>query len=98
MTPANRRFDRNRRFAATALLAAGWLALASADLAGSVHCTTYDEKTLNRWHTLCADGTRAVSTYNKTLERGETTITESPQKTCTGQLNPRTRQVEVRCR
>ena len=45
-----------------------------------------------------ADGTRSTSTYNKTLERWDTTITQSPRKTCTGQMNPRTRQVEVRCR
>jgi hypothetical protein len=37
------------------------------------------------------DGTRAVSTYHKTLERWETTITASPKNTCT-------RQIEVRCR
>jgi hypothetical protein len=42
-------------------------------------------------------GARALSTDNRTLERGDTTITESPKKTCTGQLNPRIKQVEVRC-
>jgi hypothetical protein len=66
--------------------------------AGPVRCTTYQEKTLGRLQTLCDDGTRSTSTYNKALERWDTTITESPQKTCTGQLNSRTRQVEVRCR
>jgi hypothetical protein len=44
-------------------------ALASPALAGSVHCTTYEEKTLGRWHTICDDGIRAVSTYNRTLDR-----------------------------
>jgi hypothetical protein len=40
------------------------LALVSASpaLAGPVRCTTYEEKTLNRLQTLCADGTRAIST------------------------------------
>jgi len=64
----------------------------------ATRCLTYQEKTLGRLQTLCADGTRAVSTYHKTLERWETTITESPKKTCTGRLNSRTKQVEVRCR
>jgi hypothetical protein len=64
----------------------------------ATRCTTYQEKTLGRLQTLCDDGTRAVSTYNRTLERWDTTITESLKKSCTGHLNPRTRQVEVRCR
>jgi Tfp pilus assembly protein PilX len=73
------------------------LAVASLALAATTRCTTSEEKTLGRLQTLCDDGTRAVSTYNKTLDRWETTITASPQKTCTGQMNARTRQVEVRC-
>jgi hypothetical protein len=52
--------------------------------------TTYEEKTLSCLQTLCDDDTRAVSTYNKTLSRWESTITPPPGKTCTGQLNPRT--------
>jgi hypothetical protein len=55
------------------------------------------ERTLNRLQTLCDDGTRAVSTWNKTLERWDTTVTERPKKTCVGQMNSKTRQVEVRC-
>ena len=74
------------------------LALASPALAGPVRCTTYEERTLGRLQTLCDDGTRAVSTWSSTLQRWDTTITASPRQTCTGQLNPRTRQVEVRCR
>jgi hypothetical protein len=73
------------------------LALASPALAGP-RCTTYEEKTLGRLQTLCADGTRAVSTWNRTLERWETTVTPPPGQRCTGQLNPRTQRVEVRCR
>jgi len=72
--------------------------LASPTLAGPVRCTAYEEKTLGRWKTLCADGTRSVSTWSPTLQRWQTTITESPRQTCTGQMNPRTHQVEVRCR
>ena len=72
--------------------------LASPVLAGPVRCQTHHEPTLNWLHPLCSDGTRAVSTYNRTLERWDTTITESPKKSRTGQLHPRTRQVEVRCR
>jgi hypothetical protein len=63
-----------------------------------MRCTTYEEKTLHRLQTLCDDGTGAVSTYNRTLDRWDTTVTPPPGQTCTGQLNPRTQQVEVRCR
>ena len=73
------------------------LALASPALAGP-RCLTYEEKTLGRWQTLCDDGSRAVSTWSPTLGRWDTTITASPRQTCTGQMNPRTQQVEVRCR
>jgi hypothetical protein len=63
-----------------------------------MRCTTYEEKTLNRLHTLCSDGTRAISTYNQTLEQWDTTITGSPRKTCRARMNPNTKQMEVRCR
>jgi hypothetical protein len=66
--------------------------------ANPTRCTTYEEKTLGRLQTLCDDGTRAVSTWSPTLQRWETTITASPRPSCTGKLNPRTQQVEVRCR
>jgi hypothetical protein len=75
-----------------------WLALTSSALAGSVRCTTDEEKTLGRLQTLCDDSTRTTSTWNRTLERWETTVTASPRKSCTGQLNPRTRQAEGHCR
>jgi hypothetical protein len=74
------------------------LALASPALAGSVRCLTYEEKSLGRLQTLCDDGTRAVSTYNRTLQRWDTAITAPPGKLCARQMHPRTRQVEVRCR
>jgi hypothetical protein len=64
----------------------------------ATRCTTDEEPTLNRLQTLCDDGTRAVSTDHKTLERWETTVTASPRQACTGQLHAITRQVEVRCR
>lgn len=82
----------------TILSALTLLLLVSPALAGPVRCTTYDEQTLNRRHTVCDDGTRAVSTWSPTLQRWETTITTSPRQGCTGRLNPITRQVEVRCR
>jgi hypothetical protein len=81
-----------------ALILLGLVLWASVTWAGTTRCTTYEEKTLNRLHTLCSDGTRAVSTYNRTLERWDTTITESPRKACSARMNPRTHQVEVRCR
>jgi hypothetical protein len=84
------------RVLALALLLA--LTLASPALAGPVRCTTYEEKTLGRLQTLCDDGTRAVSTYNKTLERWDITVTLPLGQTCTRQLNPKTRQWEGRCR
>jgi hypothetical protein len=75
------------------------LALTSAAGAGpAVRCQAHHELTLNRLMTLCSDDTRAVSTWSPTLQRWQTTITASPRQTCTGQLNPGTRQVEVRCR
>jgi hypothetical protein len=74
------------------------LALVRPALAGSMRCTSYEEKSLGRLQTVCSDGTRAVSTYNRTLNRWGTTITESPRQACTGQMDPRTHQVEVRCR
>jgi hypothetical protein len=73
------------------------LALASPALAGPVRCQTYPEPTMGRLQTVCDDGTRAVSTYNKTLERWDTTVTPPPGKRCTGQMNPKTRQWEGRC-
>jgi hypothetical protein len=41
--------------------------------------------------------TRAVSTHNQALERWDATVTLPPGQTCTGRLNPRTQQAEVRC-
>jgi hypothetical protein len=61
-------------------------------------CLTSEEKTLGRLQTLCSDGSRAVSTWKKTLERWESIITLPPGKRCTGQMHPKTRQLEGRCR
>jgi hypothetical protein len=47
-------------------------------------------RTIDRWHTLCDGGTRAISCYNTVLDCGETAVTESPCKACTGKMNPRT--------
>jgi hypothetical protein len=38
----------------------GPLELTSPMPASGVRCTTYEEKALNRLHTLCSDGTRLV--------------------------------------
>jgi hypothetical protein len=74
------------------------VALTVPALAASTRCTTYEEKTINRWQTLCSDGTRAVSTYNRALARWDTTITGSPRKACRARKDPSTKQMEVRCR
>jgi hypothetical protein len=75
------------------------LLLASPAGAGSpVRCQTYPEPTMGRLQTLCDDGTRAVSTWNKTISRWESTVTPPPGQTCTGRLNPRAAQVDIRCR
>jgi hypothetical protein len=61
-------------------------------------CTTHEVRSLGRWETLCSDGTRAIHTYNKTLSRWESTVTPPPGQTCTGRVNPKTRQWEGHCR
>jgi hypothetical protein len=45
---------------------------------GVVRCTTYEEKTLGRWQTLCSGGTRATSHWNRTLEHWKTTVQPVP--------------------
>jgi len=79
-------------------LSALLLALASPAWAATTRCMTYEEKTLGRWQTICSDGTRTVATWSPTLQRWDTTVTPPPGQTCTGQLNPKTRQWEGRCR
>jgi hypothetical protein len=74
------------------------LALTTSALAGSVRCTTYEERSLGRLQTVCDDGTRAVPTWNRTLSRWESTVTPPPGKACTGRLNSRTHQWEGSCR
>jgi len=74
------------------------LTLTSPGLAGSVRCTTYEERTMGRLQTICSDGTRAVSRWNSVLDRWDTTITESPRKACTGQMDPISKQVRLHCR
>jgi hypothetical protein len=87
---------RPRPALAVALLALVWVL--PAESASPEHCQTHHEPTLNRPQTLYDDGTRAVSTWSPTLRQWQTTVTPPPGQRCTGQLNPRTRQVEVRCR
>jgi hypothetical protein len=63
-----------------ALILLSLLLWAGLSWAGTPRCTTYEEKTLGRWHTICDDGTRAVSTWNKTLSRWESTVTPPHSK------------------
>jgi hypothetical protein len=55
------------------------LALTSLALVGSVRCTTYEERTMGRWQTVCSDGTKAVATWSPTLQQWTTTITPPPR-------------------
>jgi hypothetical protein len=73
-------------------------ALTNPALASAVRCTTYEEQTLNRLQTICDDGTRAVSTYNRVLGRWDTTITDNPRQACTAKVNPVTKAVDLKCR
>jgi hypothetical protein len=84
------------RSARTLLILA--LVLLTTPAGAAPRCLTYEERTMNRLQTLCDDGTRAISTYNKTLSRWESTVTPPPGQTCMGQMNPRTRQWQGRCR
>jgi cytochrome c oxidase assembly factor CtaG len=61
-------------------LAVVLLVLASPTWAAT-RCITYEEPTLGRLQTLCADGTRAVSTWSRTLQQWQTTITPPPGTT-----------------
>jgi hypothetical protein len=74
------------------------LALSSPAGALPTRCLTYEEKSLGRLQTLCAGGTRAVSTWSPTWQQWTTTVTSPPGQTCTGRFDPNTLQVEVRCR
>ena len=60
-----------------ALLLVAFLLLVRPAWAATTRCTTYEGKSLGRLQTLCDDGTRAVSTYNRTLYRRDRTITAS---------------------
>jgi hypothetical protein len=77
----------------------GLLALASPGLGAAVNCTAYQEKTLGRWQTLCADGTRATSYWNRTLKRWETTVQPAPgaRRSCPTRMHPQMQHVEGRC-
>jgi hypothetical protein len=82
-----------------ALLIVAFVLLVRPALAGTPYCFTYEEPALRRLQTLGNDGMRAVSTYNKTLRRWESTITTPPPgQTCSGRVNSTSRQWEGRCR
>jgi hypothetical protein len=76
-----------------ALILLSLLLWAGLTWAGTTRFITYEEKTPGCWHTLCAAGTWAVSTDNRTLERWDTAITGSPRNVCTGPMNPRIKQM-----
>jgi cation transport ATPase len=50
----------------TLMILALLLLLTTPAWAGTTRCITYEEKTLGRLQTMCADGTRAVSTWSPT--------------------------------
>jgi hypothetical protein len=79
---------------------AGLFGLANPGLSASLNCTTYQEQTLGQLQTLCSDGTRAPSYWNRTLERWETTVHPAPGawRSCTTRRHPQTKDVEVNCR
>jgi hypothetical protein len=88
-----------RRFGPGALLTlALMLGLTSAALAGQERRQTYEEKMLNRLHTICDDRTRGVSRYHKILYRWESTIT-TPGKSaqCQVLLAPDHKTATLRC-
>jgi hypothetical protein len=64
----------------------------------ATRCTTYEEKTLGRWQTLCDDAPRAISTWSRTLSRWERTVTSPPANACTGRLTPVTTRGDLRGR
>ena len=66
------------------------LALTTSALA-TTRCTTYEQKTLRQLYTVCSDGTRATSSWNRTLERWESTVTPPPGQACTGHMNSKAR-------
>ena len=89
--------DRRQALVVLALLLVAFLLLVRPAWAAT-RCTTYEVKSLGRLQTICDDGTRAIHRYNQTLSQWESTVTSPPGKTCTGQMNPKTRQWEGRCR
>jgi hypothetical protein len=81
-----------------ALVILALLLLTTPAWAGSVRCTTYEERSLGRWQTLCDDGTQAVTTWSSTRGGWQTTITESPQSCRTCRPHTTGHSLEVRCR
>jgi hypothetical protein len=77
----------------------GLLGLPSPGLGSTLTCTTYQERTLGHLQTLCSDGTRATSYWNRTLERWETAIHPAlgARRSCTTRMRPQTKHVEVHC-
>jgi hypothetical protein len=60
------------------LVPAAWVSTGS----DQVRCTTYYEQTLDRCQTICSDGSRSITRYDRLLERYQTEITKplTPKK------------------
>ena len=67
------------------LVALGW---DSPALSATTHGRTSYKRTIDRWHMLCADDTRALRGYNHLLNHWHTTFTASPRKVCMGRMHP----------
>ena len=62
------------------------------------HGTTLYKRTADPWRMPRDDTARVRSLYNTVMDRWGTTIIPNLRRNCTGRLNPRAQQVEVRCR
>jgi hypothetical protein len=66
------------------LAALGLLILASAG-GSATHCTTRYDEALQRWESVCTDGSRATTHWDAGLQRYDTSLTKAPQ----GHMPPR---------
>jgi hypothetical protein len=66
----------------------GALAWVSPVLGTTTHGTTSDERTIDRWHMLCANGMRALSRYNRILNHWNTVIITTPGRSARDGYTP----------
>jgi hypothetical protein len=69
---------RRRRSAVVVLLALAYAAGPTWTPPTKTYCLTYEEKSLDRWQSVCDDGTRATHRWNRVLGRWESTVTTPP--------------------